>query len=236
VAGKSFRVSRPPYEVKVRFGPANLGEIAREVGGGLTTQRELILLVGGVVVNSNWLLPVVRNESHANLIEREKNWPKPGPVEITADEQRATELHIEQKGGPKLLLQTGTMAKPLRGLRDCVDDMIRSWGIDPQVQQNLSARPQPTGNPGTWVTSGDYPMKMLRERQNAHIRFRLIIGVDGKVISCAVQSAAGPTDFRDWTCDLIKRRAKFPPALDATGKPVKAYWSSSVRWGVPPDR
>ena len=179
-------------------------------------------------------MPVVKNESGAKSIERAKNWLKPSLLEIAADEQRASELHFEQKRGPKLLLQTGVMAKPLSGMRDCVDNMIRSWGVDPEVQQDLSVHPQPANNPGTWVNSSDYPMKMLRQGQNAIVRFRLIVGKDGKVISCAVQSAAGPTDFRDWTCDLIKSRAKFRPALDATGKPVKAYWLSSVRWGVPP--
>ena len=232
LAGKLLRVSYPPYEIKVRFGPANLGETTREAFVGLTAERGPVLIIGGVAVNANWLMPWVRDESRSKSTERAKKWPKPGAIEIAADEQRATELFFEQKRGRKLLLRTGAMAKPLGGMRDCVDNMIRSWGIDPEVQQNLSVEAEPINNPGTWLNSGDYPKKMLIEGQNALIRFRLIVGEDGTVTSCAVQSAAGPSDFRDWTCDLIKSRAKFRPALDAAGKPVKSYWLNSVRWAT----
>ena len=236
LAGKLLQATHSPYGVKVRFGPANLGETTREATVGFTAHRGPVLLFDGVAVNANWLMSVVKNESKAKSIERAKIWREPPPLEIAAVEQLASELHFEQKRGPKLLLRTGVMATPLSGMRDCVDNMIRSWGVDPQVQQYLSVHTQPASNPGTWLSSSDYPTEMLRQGQNAIVRFRLIVGEDGKVISCAVQSAAGPTDFRDWTCGLIKRRAKFRPALDAAGKPVKTYWLSSVRWGIPPDR
>lgn len=234
LAGKLLRPLPPPNRVKVRFGPASLGETAREANTGLNADRTTVLQFGGVGVNANWIMPLVSNESHADWIARGKNWPKPDPAEIAADEQRATELYFEQKGGPRLVLQTGSMTKPLHGLRNCVDDMVRSWGIDPEVQQNLSVQPEPANNPGTWVNTGDYPIKMIRERQAALVHFRLIVGDEGKVISCAVQSADGHRDLRELTCDLIKSRARFRPALNAAGKPVKSYWLSSVRWTVPP--
>ncbi len=234
MAGKLFRAGSPTYDFKLRFGPANLGETTGEAMAGLTNDREPFLRMGTITVNASWTPPRLgKNQTFEEWRAISAAWPVPSAETIAAEERSTSELHFEQKGGPKLLLQTGQLAPPLHSLRQCVEALVRSWGLDPEVQQHLSVRPEPVGSPGDWLNTNDYPIDMWRTGQGAVVHFRIIIDADGSPLSCAVQAAAGPKKLRDLTCTLLMSRAKFSPAHDATGVPVKSYWLSSAKWGTP---
>ena len=47
---------------------------------------------------------------------------------------------------------------------------------------------------------------------------------------CRVLYRTNPDEFADLTCALISKRARFAPALDAKGTPVKSFYISNVRW------
>lgn len=226
VAGKLLRASKSQYRVKVHFGPANLGEFSREAKAGLTAQGDPVLLIGSVAINASWLEPVQDHISQTELLALPINFAGA----IPADELRATELHVEQGGYLKLLFQTGPMAAPLSALRSCVDDMLMSWGLDPEVQKRLSAKPEPTDSPATWVSAFDLPNTMLSKGESAMVGFRIIVSEDGSPTSCAVQTMTGPREYGNLTCPAVMKRAKFHPAKDAFGQAVKSYYRSSVYW------
>jgi protein TonB len=93
--------------------------------------------------------------------------------------------------------------------------------------------PEPLGNPGEWVTSRDYPPGALREDLEGVTRFKLIVGVDGRVTGCQVTTRSGSDELDEATCALISQRATFSPARDTEGVPVEGTWSSAVRWEIP---
>ncbi len=65
---------------------------------------------------------------------------------------------------------------------------------------------------------------------NGYVRFRLDVDETGNVAGCRVLYRTNPDEFADLSCKLISKRAKFAPALDAKGKPVKSYYISQIRW------
>ena len=91
----------------------------------------------------------------------------------------------------------------------------------------------PTGNPGEWVTSNDYPTKALREEAAGVTAFRLTIGTGGMVAGCAITASSGSQELDDATCQLITQRALFSPARNANGEPVTGQYSNRVRWVLP---
>lgn len=129
-------------------------------------------------------------------------------------------------GRKNIELETGSMGQPMASMRACLTDLVRHWGYDPEVQSKLLRRPAPLSSPGTWLSSNDYPKDSLR--QSGLVRFRLDISETGQVTSCVILQRTNPDSFADLTCKLIIRRGKFAPALDAEGKPVKAYFASGV--------
>ena len=93
----------------------------------------------------------------------------------------------------------------------------------------------PKGNPGNWATSNDYPSRALREEREGTTGFRVTVGTDGKVTDCSVTRSSGSPDLDQATCDNIRRRARFNPAMDGEGNPTTGSYASTIRWVIPKD-
>jgi TonB family protein len=132
--------------------------------------------------------------------------------------------------GRRIVLKSGPLAKPFAELRRCTDQLLQSWGLDVEQQRTLSRRPTPTGNVHGWLSGADYPMNALMAKEQAVITVRLMVGADGSVTGCEVLRSFAPPTFQDPTCRLLTRRARFEPALDASGKPVASHYINRIKW------
>ncbi|RYG89043.1 MAG: hypothetical protein EON58_19530 [Alphaproteobacteria bacterium] len=127
-------------------------------------------------------------------------------------------------------LQLGSLAGAATGLQQCVDRMVREWGLDPHQLKNMKAGPHPKSSPGFWLTLADYPSAMLARDQAARIIFRLGVDETGRVSNCRIVSAAGDAKFQQVTCRALRDRAQFTPALDAGGRPMQSVYINTVKW------
>lgn len=93
--------------------------------------------------------------------------------------------------------------------------------------------PRPKGNPGTWANMNDYPSVALMNQTEGTAAFRVTVGPDGRVTDCVITSSSGSSDLDMATCTNVKRRARFDPALDASGKPTTGKYANRVRWQIP---
>lgn len=91
----------------------------------------------------------------------------------------------------------------------------------------------PKDAPGSWVSDRDYPSAAIRQEREGTSRFRLTIGVDGRVTNCVITGSSGSPDLDAATCDKVTARARFVPALGSDGMPSEGTYSSSVRWVLP---
>jgi protein TonB len=92
----------------------------------------------------------------------------------------------------------------------------------------------PRGNPGSWATTNDYPARALREEREGTTTFRVSVGPDGRVTDCQVTGSSGHPDLDQATCDNVRRRARFNPAME-NGQPTTGSYSNRVRWVIPKD-
>lgn len=99
--------------------------------------------------------------------------------------------------------------------------------------ETLPRGPRPASSPVTWVTPADYPLRALRDDQQGIVAFRLGISPEGLVDECQIVSSSGSPVLDQATCDLIRQRARFTPAIEAAGKPVRGSYSNHVRWVIP---
>jgi hypothetical protein len=129
-----------------------------------------------------------------------------------------------------VVLHTGAMDQPMKIVRTCFDAMVTAWGLDPAVQRNLSHQPEPITRPGTWVNDNDYPRKALDSGSSGLLRFRLMVDASGNPTACIIQKKTKPDDFMPIACRLLMSRARFKPAIDATGKPVTSYFANTIRF------
>lgn len=203
------------FEAKLRFGPF---EAEQTISVSPATLGDAI----GILVASAALA------APAEDIAEGAPWPTLSPEREAA----VTQLRLNRIARQPIVLELGSMGKPMAALRACTDELLTHWGIDVALHANRSKVPVPAGNPGKWLRSEDYPSAMLRNGNQGLVQFRLMVGADGKPTSCHIQRSTRPKELDDMVCHNLMRRARFTPALDAEGKPIASYFQSSVRFQI----
>lgn len=86
-------------------------------------------------------------------------------------------------------------------------------------------------NPGSVILNTDYPAR--NQDKEGTTRFELIVGPDGKPVSCTTTVSSGHPVLDQTACNAFVKRARFSPAKDATGNPITGRYKGSVTWKAP---
>jgi len=90
-------------------------------------------------------------------------------------------------------------------------------------------------DPRQWITPDDYPPSALRVDAEGVVRVILSVDTAGNLADCQVAQSSGNADLDATTCALLRKRAKFVPAHDASGQPVASKAAQNFRWAIPHD-
>jgi TonB family protein len=145
-------------------------------------------------------------------------------------EGQATEIRLEWRG-KEVVLKTGSLAKPFQAMRQCTDALVKSWGLDPEVQRMLARRPQPIGH-DEWVKQLDYPSSVASDGKQARVNVRLIVDEKGLPSDCKVLRSYNDPKFDAIACNTLKRIARFTPAMDRAGRAVPSYYTTTIIWSM----
>lgn len=193
---------------------------------GEQAARRMQSVIPGKTANGTKTL-FFANTSLAPTIEGpDEDWRPP----VTRATETAVKTITISYSGRQRVFTTGPLDKAFDALRKCTDNLVKTWGFDPQQQAALSRRPDPLSSPSRWIGSSDYPSAMLNRGKQALVNFRLSVSAQGLPTACEVQSSYNEKKFDDATCAALMRRARFTPALDAKGQPVASFYLNTVRW------
>lgn len=224
--------SRARNKVKFRFGPIEGGdwrEYDAEVGNLGEFEPAVIMSTTSLVAPENGR----EQSSFRTDFDPEADAEEDLIRRITPETEAAIEwLDLHHGKAKPVRLRLGSMAEPMAGLRQCTDELLTHWGIDVAAHKMLTRPVVPASNPGKWLSSADYPTKLLRKGQQGIVKFRLSVDADGKATQCHIQKSTRPQEFDDAVCSALMRRAEFEPALGQDGKPLASYWHSTVRFQI----
>ncbi|MDP9162983.1 MAG: energy transducer TonB [Pseudomonadota bacterium] len=82
-------------------------------------------------------------------------------------------------------------------------------------------------------SNDDYPSSALSANEHGTTAVRLTIGTDGRVSACDVTSSSGSSALDSATCNILRRRARFTPAMDTNGQPTTDTYSQRITWQIP---
>ena len=85
---------------------------------------------------------------------------------------------------------------------------------------------------GSLITSSDYPAGAMQRGVTGRVGFRLRLDATGKPDGCVVSQTSGSVELDNATCDLMLARARFKPALEPGGEPVRGDYSARVVWAI----
>lgn len=103
----------------------------------------------------------------------------------------------------------------------------------PMPAETLPRGPRPKNGPAGWIQTGDYPPMAVKNGESGTTGFTLTIDAKGGVTNCVVVATSGSAALDRATCDLMRVRATFDPALDSAGKPVGGSYTNRTRWVLP---
>ena len=136
-------------------------------------------------------------------------------------------FHIE--GRPDIGFGLASMPQLLDGLRACTTDLARYWNADGEKNGTIATAAR--GDVRSAFSSDDYPAEALDRRQEGATQFLLLIDDKGKVAGCQVLLASGVPALDAMGCIAIQKRARFTPARDSKGKPVRSMVvTPKVKW------
>jgi protein TonB len=87
-----------------------------------------------------------------------------------------------------------------------------------------------------WLSGGidrdDYPSSAVRSRAQGTVGLRFVVGPDGRISDCAVTRSSGSAVLDATTCRLLKRRLRYRPARDGSGRPIAETIFGDHEWGM----
>lgn len=221
IAGKMLPIGGADRKITVAFGP----------NGASRTFADHMELDLGDVGQAHSVAGFGLVEDYSGEGKDKDAPPAFAVAEVTAAQEAAiTWLEIGRPTLTPTRFALGEMSRPMQALEKCTDELVSHWGIDVAAHRTLSKPATPKGNPGDWVSPKDYPASQRIRGQEGVIQFRLIVDDKGAVDSCHIQQSTRPAEFDEAVCRIMTERARFDPALDAAGKPIKSYWRSSFRF------
>lgn len=93
-----------------------------------------------------------------------------------------------------------------------------------------AAPPRPTGDLARLIGPEDYPASALRAGDEGVVAYRIEVSPEGAVAGCFVEASTASPSLERATCALLAARARFAPASDGEGRPVRGSFSGQVTW------
>jgi TonB family protein len=146
---------------------------------------------------------------------------------------KATSLAVAHDGQVVAEIPTPGTARALAALRECEASALKDWGLDSATMMSLRSYPKPTGGSAVWIVNEDYPDEAIRNNEAGTVVALLKVGADGVATGCAIVDSSGSKTLDNQTCAIFGRRARYDPAIDATGKPVIGLAAVRIRWVMP---
>lgn len=119
------------------------------------------------------------------------------------------------------------VANALKALKTCEDDLLVSMGVSAEELAQIAQGPR--GDISRYFGSSVYPSNALFAGKSGQTSALIAIDVEGGVTDCRIISNSGHESFRNRTCETLMR-ARFEPAKNAAGEPVRSWYPVRVTW------
>jgi TonB family protein len=151
------------------------------------------------------------------------------PRSLVEELGRVESLLIEFEAKPPIRVAFGgAAAAGVKGLLECYDDLLKSWGVDVALQRSLRRPAQ--GDLTRVISHTDYPMEALRKGEGGRVFMRLRISPEGRVSDCAVLISSGSKSLDQASCGLMVRKANLEPAIGRDGEASASDMVTAVSW------
>ncbi|MXP27937.1 hypothetical protein GRI58_03760 [Porphyrobacter algicida] len=230
IAGKSISSVLDP-SAKLRF--SNGGGATNLTGGDFGTFGPSLFSTSATLNPATF----AKQEDRAKLRRLMRSTYSKDAESLPDDEDLApAALHqitwVELLRGKRTVrLMTGPWDATMAAMDKCVDDLVRTWGVDPAELKSIKSGPTPSDNFRISVVRriiDHYPHAAVSNHTEANLSARLTIDTKGHVEACELTDITDAKDFDDYPCEVFKKYGQFSPAVDANGNAVKSIYRTKI--------
>lgn len=129
-----------------------------------------------------------------------------------------------------LRLLPGNFPQALTVLDACSQQRMSTWGLDVAAHRTMTREVKALNLTDiARRVQSRYPRPaLLRAREQGIVRLRVIVEPDGTVADCALTLASTSRTLGDGVCGIFSDTAEFEPALDATGAPMRSFFTTTI--------
>lgn len=230
----SKRVATSDEEAPARFLPLQSKPMTGKAAYTTDAKAVPVLLFSGVRLSSNERIAELEKKQEERRAHAGVRPPAASLAERAADkadtqafEAATTAIEIDPRRNHAVILETGSLGEPFKKLDECLRDSLRSWGVDPDVEEKI-VRHVWAPSVAAWFSPDDYPRDMLMDRKESVVKVRVLVDATGRVTKCTSLSHFKEPEFNKITCDNFTARAHFEPAELADGTKVPSYYVNRV--------
>jgi hypothetical protein len=118
-------------------------------------------------------------------------------------------------------------------LDSCVQTLLENWGLPADKQATVASFPAIDRQPTDYVSSQERNTVRIRPGMNADATVVLQVQSNGAANDCVVIHSTGDAAVDARTCKIFVERARYRPARDRSGQPIRAPLLASLSWGRP---
>jgi len=121
----------------------------------------------------------------------------------------------------------------VEAIEKCNLDLQAQWNVGEERMAGFKSLAEPLKNLAHYLDSEDYPYQAVREHLDGAVHVALMIDEKGVLKDCVAEKTSGVASLDAQTCAVLVARAKFRPAINASGEPVRSVRTTPVRWALP---
>lgn len=136
------------------------------------------------------------------------------------------------QGDTRATFATGPLGEAAMMLNACTAQILRSWDLDPAVQNGLrsGAEPEEQAKLARQLRKA-YPESAYRSLQSGPLEAVALVDSTGAATACKVIVASGFGDLDAAACKAMAR-ARYLPARDPAGNPVASFWTTRITFAL----
>jgi hypothetical protein len=121
------------------------------------------------------------------------------------------------------------IAGVLKGLDSCNADLRKYWNVGDSGAR-LSRPASPLRPLADYFSTDDYPAQAYYEGASGRSAMMIMVDETGTPRDCLIERTSGIASLDSVTCSVLLGRARFSPALDEAGRPVRSVLSGRIDW------
>ena len=233
-----FEQAAPRGRFRLTFAGAELGRFERTSDLALGAERDEpiarldhyyhgdVIGIGPAIIISDYNIG-----RFAPVSEEGDKTPRLTKAGVDLDEAATIERFVLKKGDKVVSFETGDMMPAFRALNVCTSDLLRSWGLDPEKHEAYRWPVWTNRKSVSQRIAREYPRDALNRRETGVFRLRVIVEADGTMSECFLEASTENERLDSPACRQM-RRAKFEPARDAQGQPMRSFYATSISYSL----